>query len=115
MKVAFDFYYRALSFYHIKHSRLEMSKKRHRPFIRERSMNWKTEKASDFQEFFFYVKRQGPYVKKAAISSKVYDNPLKLFLKFMVSNQFRKEQSIQNSKVSTKPNCFIPSWNFQRC
>lgn len=79
MKVAFDFYYRALSFYHIKHSRLEMSKKRHRPFIRERSMNWKTEKASDFQEFFFYVKRQGPYVKKAAISSKVYDNPLKAF------------------------------------
>ena len=62
MKVAFDFYYRVLSFYHIKHSRLEMSKKRHRPFIREWSMNWKTEKASgasDFQEFLFLRETAG--------------------------------------------------------
>ena len=64
MKVAFDFYYRVLSFYHIKHSRLEMSKKRHRPFIREWSMNWKTEKASDFKEFLFLRETAGALRKE---------------------------------------------------
>ena len=44
-----------------------MSKKRHRPFIREWSMNWKTEKASgasDFQEFLFLRETAGALRKE---------------------------------------------------